>query len=156
MCRPPVSIRFVLLLLGSTDAANRGAAVRALTLGDWLAVLRGALDRINHGLLGLALYAVSFNSHVYLNSFSLRGMPPLVLLRQRAACCQTNARYYTCLTRIRKCAGETREKLCSNTLDVLYKLQNESGIFRNLRFVDVLQHVVALAKQRRLAAFHTR
>ena len=52
------------MLLCRADAANRGAAIRALAFGDGLAVLRGALDGVLHYLLGAALYAVCFDSHV--------------------------------------------------------------------------------------------
>lgn len=52
------------LLLGSTNAANRGPAIRALTLGDRLAILRGSLHRVLHDLLRTALHAVSLDFHV--------------------------------------------------------------------------------------------
>ena len=55
-------------LLGRTNAADGGAAVGALALGDGLAILGGALDRILHFLLGPALNAVRFNCHWYLVS----------------------------------------------------------------------------------------
>ena len=54
----------VVALLGGTNVANGGAAVGALALGDGLAVLRGAFNRIDHGLLALALYAITFYCHV--------------------------------------------------------------------------------------------
>ena len=50
-------------LLAGTNAADRGSAIGALALRDGLAVLRRALHRVLHNLLGLALHAVSLDSH---------------------------------------------------------------------------------------------
>ena len=50
-------------LLGRADAADRGTAVRALALGDVLAVLGLADDRVLHFLLSLALHAISLDCH---------------------------------------------------------------------------------------------
>ena len=54
------------LLLGGTDAAHGGSAVRTLALGDRLAVLRDALNGVLHDLLRLALHAIRLDSHSYL------------------------------------------------------------------------------------------
>ena len=50
-------------LLDLADAADGGAAVGALALGDGLAVLGVALLRVGHDLLRLALDAVSLDRH---------------------------------------------------------------------------------------------
>ena len=50
-------------LFCSSNAADGGSAIGALALGDGLAILRRALDRIRHDLFGLALHAVSLDSH---------------------------------------------------------------------------------------------
>lgn len=50
-------------LLGGANAADCGAAVWALALGDGLTVLGNALHGVLHRLLGLALYAICFNCH---------------------------------------------------------------------------------------------
>ncbi len=52
-------------LLCSADAANGGSAVGALALRDRLAILRQALSRVLHRLLGLALHAIRFDSHSF-------------------------------------------------------------------------------------------
>ena len=51
------------LFLARADAADRGAAVRAFTFGDGLAVLRQALNRVLHLLFRLALHAIRLNCH---------------------------------------------------------------------------------------------
>ena len=50
-------------LFCSANAADGGSAIGALTLGDRLAVLGNALNRILHFLLSLAFHAVSLDSH---------------------------------------------------------------------------------------------
>ena len=50
-------------LFCSSNAADGGSAVGALTLGDGLTVLGNALNGILHFLLSLALHAVSLDSH---------------------------------------------------------------------------------------------
>jgi hypothetical protein len=52
-------------LLGSTDAANGGTTVWALTLGNRLTIFGCALNWILHNLLCLAFHAVSFDSHLF-------------------------------------------------------------------------------------------
>src|SRR5699024_6128474 len=58
-------------LLAGANAADGGAAVGALALRDGLAVLRRALHRVLHNLLGLALHAVSFDCHSVSTSLCL-------------------------------------------------------------------------------------
>lgn len=53
-------------LLRGANAAHGGSAVRALPLGDGLAVLRDALNGVLHDLLRLALHAIRLDSHSYL------------------------------------------------------------------------------------------
>ena len=61
--KEPACAGSVFYLLGSANAANGGAAVGALALGDGLAILCGAFNRILHDLLSLALYAICFYRH---------------------------------------------------------------------------------------------
>ena len=50
-------------LFCSSNAADGGSAIGALTLGDGLTVLGNALNGILHFLLSLALHAISLDSH---------------------------------------------------------------------------------------------
>ena len=77
------------LLLGRANAADGGTAVGALTLGDGLAVLGGALHRILHDLLSLALDAICFNCHWFTSILYSRG-----LLASISAYALSNLAYY--------------------------------------------------------------
>lgn len=57
------ALPFSMLFLRGTDHAHRGSAVGALALRNGLAVLRNALDRVEHNLFGLALNAVTLFCH---------------------------------------------------------------------------------------------
>lgn len=73
----------ITLFLGSANAANGGAAVRAFALRDRLAVLRRALDGVDHDLLRLALDAICLNRHFRPQSF-FSGSDPIPTLRATA------------------------------------------------------------------------